>query len=85
MDDMQHQTGVLCWRGDRHQRAAKAIRAGRVDMAGALAGTTVLELSRVSPGTFCTMVLADMGADVLKIETPGILCSNTDSRAQRKG
>ena len=39
-------------------------------MAGALAGTTVLELTRVSPGSFCTMVLADMGAEVLKIETP---------------
>jgi crotonobetainyl-CoA:carnitine CoA-transferase CaiB-like acyl-CoA transferase len=39
-------------------------------MAGALAGTTVLELTRVSPGSFCTMMLADMGAEVLKIETP---------------
>ena len=39
-------------------------------MVDALQGTTVLELSRVSPGAFCTMVLADMGAEVLKIETP---------------
>jgi crotonobetainyl-CoA:carnitine CoA-transferase CaiB-like acyl-CoA transferase len=39
-------------------------------MVEALAGITVLELSRVSPGAFCTMMLADMGADVLKIETP---------------
>jgi crotonobetainyl-CoA:carnitine CoA-transferase CaiB-like acyl-CoA transferase len=39
-------------------------------MTAALQGTTVLELSRVSPGAFCTMILADMGADVLKIETP---------------
>src|SRR5262249_21358104 len=42
----------------------------RASMAGALAGTTILELTRVSPGSFWTMVLADMGADVLKIETP---------------
>lgn len=39
-------------------------------MAGALAGITVLELVRVSPGAFCGMMLGDMGADVIKIETP---------------
>jgi crotonobetainyl-CoA:carnitine CoA-transferase CaiB-like acyl-CoA transferase len=39
-------------------------------MAGALAGIQVLELVRVAPGAFCTMMLADMGAEVLKIETP---------------
>lgn len=39
-------------------------------MAGPLAGLKVLELIRVPPGAFCTMLLADMGAEVLKIETP---------------
>jgi alpha-methylacyl-CoA racemase len=48
-------------------------------MAGALAGTTVLELTRVSPGSFCTMILADMGADVLKIETPPVLSPESGS------
>ncbi len=42
-------------------------------MAEALQGITVLELTRVSPGAFCPMMLADMGADVLKIETPPAL------------
>ena len=39
-------------------------------MAGPLQGLKVLELIRVPPGAFCTMMLADMGAEVLKIETP---------------
>jgi crotonobetainyl-CoA:carnitine CoA-transferase CaiB-like acyl-CoA transferase len=37
---------------------------------GVLDGIRILELARVAPGEFCTMMLADMGADVLKVETP---------------
>jgi alpha-methylacyl-CoA racemase len=39
-------------------------------MPGPLEGIKILELIRVPPGAFCTMMLADMGAEVLKIETP---------------
>ena len=39
-------------------------------MTQALEGIKVLDLSRLLPGPYCSMILADHGADVLRIEAP---------------
>ena len=40
-------------------------------MPTALDGIKIIDLSRMAPGPFCTMVLGDLGADVIRVEEPG--------------
>jgi CoA:oxalate CoA-transferase len=47
-------------------------------IAGPLSGVTIVDLTRVLAGPFCTLLLADLGARVIKVEQPG---KGDDSRA----
>ncbi|MEM9465021.1 MAG: CaiB/BaiF CoA-transferase family protein [Actinomycetota bacterium] len=38
---------------------------------GPLAGVRIIELAGIGPGPFCAMMLADMGADVIRVERSG--------------
>jgi alpha-methylacyl-CoA racemase len=51
-------------------------------MAGPLAGVRVVELAGIGPGPFCAMVLADLGADVLRVDRPRLGAASAESGAE---
>ena len=57
----------------------------------ALDGIKIVDLSRMAPGPFCSMMLGDMGADVIKVDAPPtarIIANKTlndPQKVQRKG
>jgi len=52
-------------------------------MGGVLEGLRVIDFTRVIAGSWCTMYLSDMGAEVLKIEAPMRLLHHLQSRQKK--
>jgi len=51
-------------------------------MAGPLAGVRVVEFAAIGPGPFCAMLLADMGAEILRIDRPGRAAADISARGR---
>lgn len=53
-------------------------------MAGALAGIRIIEFAGIGPGPFCAMMLADHGAEVIRIDRPGARLDPRDALSRNR-
>src|SRR3954447_4693172 len=57
--------------GSDHMQEARGMTTGQGTGSGPLAGLLVADFSRILAGPYATMLLADLGAEVVKVEGPG--------------